>query len=98
MLDSFNVGEGWSSDGAWGDERRQADYYSGSFAMQFAPLLYVYFVGGDGERVRRYRAQATEFAAKYWRYMAANGMLGSLSPVDMLLICPQALASPSAGV
>ncbi|KAH6695573.1 hypothetical protein F5X68DRAFT_30989 [Plectosphaerella plurivora] len=73
LVDSFGLGEGWSSDGPWGDERRQADYYSGSFAMQFAPLLYVYFVDGDGERVRRYRAQATEFAGRYWRYMAADG-------------------------
>ncbi|KAM0280997.1 hypothetical protein ACHAQH_003726 [Verticillium albo-atrum] len=73
MLDSFYVGEGWSSDGLWGDERAQADYYSGSFAMQFAPLLYTFFVGGDGERVKQYRRQANEFATKYWRYFDRNG-------------------------
>ncbi|GMG36074.1 unnamed protein product [Aspergillus oryzae] len=33
LLDSFDLGEGWSSDGLWGDERKQADYYSGSFAI-----------------------------------------------------------------
>lgn len=74
LLDSFDIGDGWSSDGAWGDERRQADYYSGSFAMQFAPLLYAYFVGDDDlDRTRRYRARAAEFAGKYWRYLAADG-------------------------
>ena len=36
LLDSLYQGEGWSSDGRWDEERRQADYYSGSFAMQFA--------------------------------------------------------------
>ncbi|CRJ81795.1 hypothetical protein BN1708_001974 [Verticillium longisporum] len=73
MLDSFYVGEGWSSDGLWSDGRAQADYYSGSFAMQFAPLLYVSFVGGDGERVTRYRRHANEFAIKYWRYFDRDG-------------------------
>lgn len=29
LLDSFYVGEGWSTDGLWGNERKQADYYSG---------------------------------------------------------------------
>ncbi|CRK41642.1 hypothetical protein BN1723_018847 [Verticillium longisporum] len=73
MLDSFYVGEGWSSDSLWSDGRAQADYYSGSFAMQFAPLLYVYFVGGDSERVTRYRRHANEFATKYWRYFDRDG-------------------------
>jgi hypothetical protein len=77
VLDSFYLGEGWSSDGLWGDERKQADYYSGSFALQFAQLLYVRFsdgfVGFDSERVERYRRQAGEFAAGFWRYFDANG-------------------------
>ncbi|KAF6815741.1 hypothetical protein CPLU01_14063 [Colletotrichum plurivorum] len=72
-LDSFYLGEGWSSDGLWGDERKQADYYSGSFAIQFAQLLYVRFAVGDEDRVERYKQQACEFASQYWRYFDANG-------------------------
>ncbi|KAF4983958.1 hypothetical protein FZEAL_750 [Fusarium zealandicum] len=73
ILDEFYRGEGWSSDGRWGDERKQADYYSGSFAIQFAQLLYIRFAEGDEERVARYRHQATEFASRYWRYFDING-------------------------
>ncbi|KAF5507247.1 hypothetical protein CGCA056_v013807 [Colletotrichum aenigma] len=73
LLDSFYLGEGWSSDGLWGEERKQADYYSGSFAIQFAQLLYVRFAVGDEERVERYKQQAREFASTYWRYFDTNG-------------------------
>ncbi|KAJ3528395.1 hypothetical protein NM208_g10216 [Fusarium decemcellulare] len=72
-LDQFYIGEGWSSDGVWGDERKQADYYSGSFAIQFAQLLYVRHAEDDEERVERYRQQAAEFASQYWRYFDTNG-------------------------
>lgn len=75
VLDSFYLGEGWSSDGIWGEERSQVDYYSGSFAIQFAQLLFVSFVGENEyvERVRRYKSQAREFASKFWRYFDDNG-------------------------
>ncbi|KAM5341325.1 hypothetical protein ACJ41O_014356 [Fusarium nematophilum] len=73
ILDQFYLGEGWSSDGVWGDERKQADYYSGSFAIQFAQLLYVRFADGDEVRVERYRQQAIGFASQYWRYFDVNG-------------------------
>ncbi|KAB5531474.1 hypothetical protein GE09DRAFT_1147166 [Coniochaeta sp. 2T2.1] len=74
LLDSFYVGDGWSSDGMWGDERKQADYYSGSFAMQFAQLLYVKLSDGyDNVRAKKYKTQAREFASSYWRYFDANG-------------------------
>ncbi|KAH8683614.1 hypothetical protein BGZ61DRAFT_358184 [Ilyonectria robusta] len=73
LLDQFYLGEGWSSDGVWGDERKQADYYSGSFAIQFAQLLYVCFAQGDEERVERYRQQAREFSTRFWRYFDVNG-------------------------
>ncbi|KAK2761023.1 hypothetical protein CKAH01_16418 [Colletotrichum kahawae] len=73
LLDSFYLGEGWSSDGLWGEERKQADYYSGSFAIQFAQLLYVKFAMGDEERVVRYKQQGREFASTYWRYFDTNG-------------------------
>ncbi|RTE81032.1 hypothetical protein BHE90_004496 [Fusarium euwallaceae] len=73
VLDGFYIGQGWSSDGIWGDERKQADYYSGSFAIQFAQLLYIRFSQEDEERVQKYRQQAAEFASQYWRYFDANG-------------------------
>ncbi|KAF5025715.1 hypothetical protein F66182_2182 [Fusarium sp. NRRL 66182] len=73
VLDQFYLGEGWSSDGVWGDDRKQADYYSGSFAIQFAQLLYIRFAHGDRERVERYRQQAIDFASEYWRYFDADG-------------------------
>lgn len=75
VLDSFYLGEGWNSDGVWGEERSQVDYYSGSFAIQFAQLLFVRFVDGNEyvERVRRYKSQAREFASKFWRYFDDDG-------------------------
>ncbi|KAF5537624.1 hypothetical protein FMEXI_9831 [Fusarium mexicanum] len=73
LLDQFYLGEGWSSDGVWGDDRKQADYYSGSFAIQFAQLLYVHCAVDDEKRVAKYRQQAMEFASEYWRYFDTNG-------------------------
>ncbi|KAJ4128971.1 hypothetical protein NW768_007496 [Fusarium equiseti] len=73
VLDQFYLGGGWSSDGVWGDDRKQADYYSGSFAIQFAQLLYIRFADDDQERVARYLQQALEFASEYWRYFDTNG-------------------------
>ncbi|KAL5041877.1 hypothetical protein BDW71DRAFT_201020 [Aspergillus fruticulosus] len=73
-LDTFNIGQGWSSDGSWGDERKQADYYSGSFAIQFAQLLYVRFAGDeDRPRAERYCQSAREFGAVFWRYFDSAG-------------------------
>ena len=73
-LDSFYLRDGWSSDGAWGDERKQADYYSGSFAIQFAQLLYVRMAGADDpERAERYKSQAREFSRTFWRYFDVDG-------------------------
>ncbi|RYP52141.1 hypothetical protein DL768_002691 [Monosporascus sp. mg162] len=73
-LDRFYLKNGWSSDGLWGDDRKQADYYSGSFAIQFAQLLYVRVMGeNDQVRVEKYRNQAREFAQGYWRYFDSNG-------------------------
>ncbi|KAM0282437.1 hypothetical protein ACHAO9_010226 [Fusarium lateritium] len=74
VLDQFYLGEGWSSDGVWGDDRKQADYYSGSFAIQFAQLLYIRFAEDDDrERASRYRQQAIDFAAEYWRFFDTDG-------------------------
>ncbi|KAE8410927.1 hypothetical protein BDV36DRAFT_306586 [Aspergillus pseudocaelatus] len=79
MLDSFDLGEGWSSDGLWGNERKQADYYSGSFAIQFAQMLYVRFMEDrdlapdDRSRVERYKQEARQFASGFWRYFDVDG-------------------------
>lgn len=79
VLDSFYLGEGWSSDGVWGEERSQADYYSGSFAIQFAQLLFVRFADGTeyGDRVEKYKLQAREFAGKFWRFFDSDGEIPS---------------------
>lgn len=73
-LDTFYIADGWSSDGLWCDERKQADYYSGSFAIQFAQLLYVRFAPEyDEKRTEKYKSQAQEFAVHYWRYFSPTG-------------------------
>lgn len=80
LLDSFDLGEGWSSDGLWGDERKQADYYSGSFAIQFARMLYVRFMedrglaSNDWSRIQNYKLEARQFASGFWRYFDVDGM------------------------
>lgn len=54
---------------------RQVDYYSGSFAIQFSQLLYAKFAEDmDPERVSRYRQQARDFGASFWRYFDSEGM------------------------
>ncbi|SPN99269.1 uncharacterized protein DNG_02306 [Cephalotrichum gorgonifer] len=53
---------------------RQADYYSGSFAIQFSQLLYVRFAADvDPERAEKYRQRAKDFGAGFWRYFDASG-------------------------
>lgn len=53
---------------------RQVDYYSGSFAIQFSQLLYTKFSGDlDPQRVEKYRQQAREFGASFWRYFDSEG-------------------------
>jgi hypothetical protein len=73
-LDTFYLGDGWSSDGLWCDERKQVDYYSGSFAIQFAQLLFVRFAPKyDIERTKRYKKEARQFAGAFWRYFGPDG-------------------------
>lgn len=77
-LDSFFLDDAWSSDGAW-SERRQADYYSGSFAIQFSQLLYVKFAADiDPERCEMFRERARKFAQQFVLYFDRNGK--SLAP------------------
>jgi hypothetical protein len=74
ILDSFYLGDGWSSDGLWSDDKKQADYYSGSFAIQYAQLAYVRFAHDlDPERVERYRSEAGKFSQCFWRYFNVDG-------------------------
>ena len=102
-LDTFYLRDGWSSDGEWGDERKQADYYSGSFAIQFAQLLYVRVVGDDDPvRVEKYKAYAREFSQTFWRYFNQDGEAPKFT-IRTVYSCPdtlfrfQALLFPSAG-
>lgn len=76
---------------------RQADYYSGSFAIQFSQLLYVRFASDlDPERAERYRQRARDFGAGFWRYFDASGMKETLLRNRNEADRPQALPSHSA--
>ncbi|ORY68583.1 uncharacterized protein BCR38DRAFT_335886 [Pseudomassariella vexata] len=53
---------------------RQADYYSGSFAIQFSQLLYTHFAEDvDPDRVAIYRQRGRDFGKYFWRYFDAGG-------------------------
>jgi hypothetical protein len=76
VLDSFEMeGEnGWNSDGLWDQEGKQADYYSGSFAIQYSQLLFVKFASDiDLVRAARYKKRAGMFAIDFMRYFDENG-------------------------
>jgi hypothetical protein len=58
---------------------RQADYYSGSFAIQFSQLLYSKFANDfDGARCETYRQRARAFGDQFWRYFDSQGMYSRL--------------------
>ncbi|KAH6632953.1 hypothetical protein C7974DRAFT_452069 [Boeremia exigua] len=75
LMERFYLGQGWAADGMWSEDGgRQADYYSGSFAIQFSQLIYAKMAQDfDPERCDRFRSRAKEFAATFWRYFDANG-------------------------
>lgn len=74
LMERFYLGHGWAADGMWNDEGRQADYYSGSFAIQFSQLIYSKMAQDfDPERCVRFRSRAREFASTFWRYFDSNG-------------------------
>ena len=78
MLNTYYVGEGWSSDGKWSDQGRQADYYSGSFAIQFSQLLYVKHAATlDPVRCAIYKERAKQFASAFVHYFDDEGMFHS---------------------
>lgn len=70
---------------------RQADYYSGSFAIQFSQLLYVRFAADiDPERAEKYRQRARDFGAGFWRYFDASGMVflqDYIKSVNVFRVC-----------
>jgi hypothetical protein len=73
-MEDFYLSDGWAADGYWNNEGRQADYYSGSFAIQFSQLIYATVARDiDPERCERFRGRAKEFATSFWRYFDTNG-------------------------
>ncbi|KAF2626136.1 hypothetical protein BU25DRAFT_370583 [Macroventuria anomochaeta] len=74
QMEQFYLGQGWAADGMWSDKGRQADYYSGSFAIQFSQLIYVKMAQDlDPERCARFQGRAKVFASSFWRYFDSNG-------------------------
>ncbi|KAH6881438.1 hypothetical protein BKA58DRAFT_2331 [Alternaria rosae] len=74
LMEQFYRGCGWAADGIWSNEGRQADYYSGSFAIQFSQLIYAKMAQDlDPERCERFRGRAKAFAVSFWRYFDTNG-------------------------
>lgn len=72
-LDTFYVGDGWSRDGPEGVI--QLDYYSSSFAIQFAQLVYSKLAQEDDPtRCEEYRKRAQIFAFDFVRYFDEEGM------------------------
>lgn len=75
QMDNFYLDEGWSADGFWNETGRQADYYSGSFAIQFSQLLYMKMAAEfDPKRCQKFRERALAFSSSFWRYFDKNGM------------------------
>jgi len=72
-LDTFYIGDGWSRDGPEGVV--QLDYYSSSFAIQFAQLAYSKLAQvDDPERCEEYRNRARKFALDFVHYFDEEGM------------------------
>jgi hypothetical protein len=90
-LESFYMTDGWASDGVWrpasDDPReegtgenaargRHADYYSGSFAIQFSQMLYAKFASDlDPERCSIFKDRAKLFARTFWTYFDEHGKI-----------------------
>jgi hypothetical protein len=81
-LDTFYVGDGWSRDGPEGVI--QLDYYSSSFAIQFAQLAYSKLAQNeDPERCEEYRNRARMFAKDFVRYFDEEGKPQALALVGL---------------
>lgn len=71
-LDTFYIGDGWSRDGPEGVI--QLDYYSSSFAIQYAQLVYSKLAQADDpDRCEEYRNRARKFALDFIRYFDEEG-------------------------
>ncbi|EJD05590.1 uncharacterized protein FOMMEDRAFT_103711 [Fomitiporia mediterranea MF3/22] len=71
-LDTFYVGDGWSRDGP--ETVCQFDYYSSSFAIQYAQLVYSKLMQEeDPKRCKEYKRRAKEFAIDFIRYFDYEG-------------------------
>ena len=100
-LENFYISEGWSSDGVWrpatddpetegtgpdAARGRHADYYSGSFALQFSQMLYAkHAVDLDPERSELFIARARLFARTFWAYFDTDGEYTSTDFVNFSL-------------
>ena len=70
--DTFYIGEGWSRDGPEGVV--QLDYYSSSFAIQYAQLVYSKLAQNeDPERCEEFRNRARKFALDFVHYFDEEG-------------------------
>lgn len=71
-LDTFYVAGGWSRDGP--ETVCQYDYYSSSFAIQFAQLVYSKLMQKeDPDRCEQYRNRARQFALDFVHYFDSEG-------------------------
>ncbi|KAL4254254.1 Uncharacterized conserved protein UCP014753 [Abortiporus biennis] len=71
-LDTFYIGDGWSRDGPEGVV--QLDYYSSSFAIQYAQLVYSKLAQNeDPERCEEFRNRAKQFALDFVHYFDSEG-------------------------
>lgn len=74
LMECFYLDQGWAADGLWSDDGRQADYYSGSFAIQFSQLIYAKMAQDlDPDRCATFRQRAKVFATSFWKYFDSNG-------------------------
>ena len=86
LMDHFYLDQGWAADGMWNDDGRQADYYSGSFAIQFSQLLYAKMARElDPDRCAKFEERAVAFATSFWRYFDDNGTFQSLVALKVSL-------------
>ncbi|KAJ3492878.1 hypothetical protein NMY22_g20287 [Coprinellus aureogranulatus] len=71
-LDTFYIGDGWSRDGPEGVV--QLDYYSSSFAIQYAQLVYSKLMEDeDPDRSQEYKNRAVKFALDFVHYFDETG-------------------------
>ncbi|THG98075.1 hypothetical protein EW026_g4049 [Hermanssonia centrifuga] len=71
-LDTFYIGDGWSRDGPEGIV--QLDYYSSSFAIQYAQLVYSKLAQAeDPDRCEEFKNRARLFAQDFVHYFDPEG-------------------------